>query len=124
MVAVVVPSPAESLVFWATALTSLAAMFSKGSARSISLETVTPSFPRGAWERELLLHDLGEHVALAQDLVPGAFDLHLVAAVLAVEDLVAGGDGAGAAAAVVQQLAGADGDHLAALRLLLGGVRQ
>src|SRR5262249_49276066 len=43
MVAVVVPSPAGSLVFWATALTSLAPMFSNGSGRSISLETVTPS---------------------------------------------------------------------------------
>src|SRR5438067_4772609 len=43
MVAVVVPSPATSLVFWATALTSLAPMFSNGSARSISLLTVTPS---------------------------------------------------------------------------------
>src|SRR5690349_2393473 len=43
MVAVVVPSPATSLVFWATALTSLAPMFSKGSGRSISLLTVTPS---------------------------------------------------------------------------------
>src|SRR5206468_7951417 len=43
MVAVVVPSPATSLVFWATALTSLAPMFSNGSGRSISLETVTPS---------------------------------------------------------------------------------
>ena len=43
MVAVVVPSPATSLVFWATALTSLAPMFSNGSGRSISLQTVTPS---------------------------------------------------------------------------------
>src|SRR5436305_4549784 len=32
-----------SLVFWATALTSLAPMFSNGSASSISLLTVTPS---------------------------------------------------------------------------------
>src|SRR5262249_13711263 len=31
------------LVFWATALTSAAPMFSNGSGRSISLETVTPS---------------------------------------------------------------------------------
>src|SRR5881227_638303 len=43
MVAVVVPSPATSEVFWATALTSLAPMFSNGSGRSISLLTVTPS---------------------------------------------------------------------------------
>ena len=39
----VVPSPAVSLVFWATALTSFAPMFSNGSGSSISLETVTPS---------------------------------------------------------------------------------
>src|SRR5438128_1262002 len=43
MVAVVVPSPAMSLVFCATALTSLAPMFSNGSGSSISLDTVTPS---------------------------------------------------------------------------------
>src|SRR5205823_15123018 len=43
MVAVVVPSPATSDVFWATALTSLAPMFSNGSGSSISFETVTPS---------------------------------------------------------------------------------
>src|SRR5262249_47637011 len=43
IVAVVVPSPATSCVFWATALTSLAPMFSNGSGRSISLLTVTPS---------------------------------------------------------------------------------
>ena len=39
----VVPSPATSEVFDATTLTSLAPMFSNGSASSISLETVTPS---------------------------------------------------------------------------------
>ena len=43
-VAVVVPSPARSDVFEATSLTSLAPMFSKGSSRSTSLLTVTPSF--------------------------------------------------------------------------------
>ena len=43
IVAVVVPSPATSEVFDATTLTSLAPMFSNGSASSISLETVTPS---------------------------------------------------------------------------------
>src|SRR5262249_45246884 len=43
MVAVVVPSPATSLGFWAAAVTSLAPMFSKGSGRSVSLLTVTPS---------------------------------------------------------------------------------
>jgi len=42
-VAVVVPSPARSDVFEATSLTSFAPMFSKGSSRSTSLLTVTPS---------------------------------------------------------------------------------
>src|SRR4051794_29370949 len=42
-VAVVVPSPAMSLVFVATSLASCAPMFSKGLARSISLAMVTPS---------------------------------------------------------------------------------
>ena len=42
-VAVVVPSPAMSLVLVATSLTILAPMFSYGSSSSISLATVTPS---------------------------------------------------------------------------------
>src|SRR4029077_1505951 len=42
-VAVVVPSPATSLVFVATSLMSLAPMCSNGSSSSISLLTVTPS---------------------------------------------------------------------------------
>ncbi|CAB4604345.1 unannotated protein [freshwater metagenome] len=43
-VAVVVPSPATSLVLVATSLTSCAPMFSTGSDSSISLAIVTPSF--------------------------------------------------------------------------------
>src|SRR5450759_3257967 len=43
-VAVVVPSPATSLVFVATALASWAPMFSEGSSSSISRAMVTPSF--------------------------------------------------------------------------------
>ncbi len=42
-VAVVVPSPATSLVFDATSRTNCAPTFSSGSFRSISLATVTPS---------------------------------------------------------------------------------
>src|SRR5208282_114753 len=42
-VAVVVPSPATSLVLLAASLTSWAPMFSKGSFNSISSATVTPS---------------------------------------------------------------------------------
>ena len=48
-VAVVVPSPATSLVLVATSLTSCAPIFSNASASSISLAIVTPSFVmRGA----------------------------------------------------------------------------
>src|SRR5207237_7054316 len=43
MVAVVVPSPATSLVLLATSLQSCAPIFSYGSSSSISLATVTPS---------------------------------------------------------------------------------
>ena len=43
-VAVVVPSPATSSVFFATSLTSSAPIFSYGSSRSISLAIDTPSF--------------------------------------------------------------------------------
>ena len=42
-VAVVVPSPAKSLVFEATSFTICAPIFSRGSSNSISLATVTPS---------------------------------------------------------------------------------
>src|SRR4051794_32641656 len=154
MVAVVVPSPAMSLVFCATALTSLAPMFSNGSGRSISLLTVTPSLvtvgppkllsritlrPVGpsviptAWAslsapessffrassvysncfaivsypssgggrgpapvlrsrpavRSRSLGDLGQDVGFTHDLEVLAVDLDLVAAVAAVDDLVA-----------------------------------
>src|SRR5689334_14839094 len=48
-VAVVVPSPAVSLVFWATSRTICAPMFSNLSSSSISFATVTPSLVmRGA----------------------------------------------------------------------------
>src|SRR5437870_7010739 len=43
IVAVVVPSPATSLVLLAASLTSCAPMFSYGSCNSISSATVTPS---------------------------------------------------------------------------------
>ena len=46
-VAVVVPSPATSVVFDATSRTICAPMFSNGSFRSISLATVTPSLVIG-----------------------------------------------------------------------------
>ena len=43
-VAVVVPSPATSLVLEATDLTSCAPMFSYASSKSMDFATVTPSF--------------------------------------------------------------------------------
>lgn len=43
MVAVVVPSPASSLVLFATLLTKLAPMFTDLSGISIAFATVTPS---------------------------------------------------------------------------------
>src|SRR5438105_3443262 len=94
MVAVVVPSPATSLVFCATAFTSLAPMFSNGSARSISLLTVTP------------------------------FDLHVAAAVTAIEHFIAFGHGNGGPFATVAQLARTNRQHAAALGFFLGRVRQ
>src|SRR5690606_26985488 len=51
-----------------------------------------------------------------------AVDLHLGAAVLREQHLVAGLDLEGLDLAVLVALAGADGDHLALDRLLLGGV--
>src|SRR5262249_45688420 len=67
--------------------------------------------------------DLGEDIALAQDEQLLTIDLDLRAAVLAVEDLVALGDvqrDALRSVLVVATLA--DGEDLALLRLLLGGV--
>ena len=81
--AVVVPSPATSLVFWAASRTICAPMFSNLSSSSISLATVTPSLVvRGAPKR-LLEHDVaalgaqrhldgvGENVDAAQHALAG-----------------------------------------------------
>ena len=90
MVAVVVPSPATSLVFWATALTSLAPMFSNGSGRSISLLTVTPSLVTVGPPNDLsmmTLRPVGPRVlptALASFSAP---DEELLAGVVGVEQL-------------------------------------
>jgi hypothetical protein len=67
--------------------------------------------------------DLGEDVGLAKDQQVLAVDLDLRAAVLRVEDLVALGDvERDALLALVVEPAVADGDDLALLGLLLGGV--
>src|SRR5215510_5436814 len=162
-VAVVVPSPAWSLVFWATSRTIWAPMFSNLSSSSISLATVTPSLVmRGApkllssttlrplgpsvtrtalaristprsmrsrasaenrtslaaiWFaplcRERRSGDHAHDVGLLHDQEFLAIELDLGAGPLAEQDPVAG------------LVAGArpDGDDLAFLRLLLGGIR-
>src|SRR5262245_36986631 len=164
-VAVVVPSPAMSLVLVATSFTSWAPMFSKGSSSSISRAMDTPSLvmvgaphflssttlrplgpsvtftasaslftpdsrARRASSSNLRilginasLGDDGEHVAGGEDEHVLAVDRDLGAAVLAVEDGVAHAhpdrdDLAGLPGA----LARADGQDLALLGLLLGGV--
>ena len=63
-----------------------------------------------------------EHVASRQDEVLVCAELHLGAAVLAVEHTVAHGDVERNAVAVVIDAAGAHGHDLALLGLLLGGV--
>src|SRR3954454_18099151 len=68
--------------------------------------------------------DLGQDVALAQDQQVLAVDHDLRAAVLRVQDLVALGDVERDALAVVVELAVADRQDLALLRLLLGSVRK
>jgi len=66
-VAVVVPSPATSLVFSATCLTSCAPMFSAGSESSISFAMVTPSLVMRGAPKDLpitTLRPLGPRVTL------------------------------------------------------------
>src|SRR5581483_3496078 len=190
-VAVVVPSPAVSLVLLATSRTMRAPMFSYLSSRSISLATVTPSLvtvgepklfwrmtlrplgpsvtltaraslpmplrmaSRASWSKAIclagilppvdkwsdgliassprertrgeisLVHD-GEDVFLAHDeqAVLARALPELVAGPGGEQDGVAGLDLQAAAAAVLEELAGAGGQHLALLRLVLGGVGQ
>jgi len=69
-----------------------------------------------------VLGDLGENVGLAQDQQVLAVDDDLGAAVLRVQDLVALGHVERDALAVVVELAVADRQDLALLRLLLRGV--
>src|SRR5690554_3341263 len=76
------------------------------------------------WLLEGRLLEDGVDVALAQDHEFLATQLHLSAAVLGEEYGVADVDFDGLAVAVVEQLAATDGDDLAALALLLGGVGQ
>src|SRR3954466_2473591 len=181
-VAVVVPSPATSLVLVATSFASCAPRFSYGSSSSTSLAMVTPSLvmvgaphflsmttlrplgpsvtltasaslstPRcnesraSEWNCRIfdicvlsgrrpgadrhrgvaqlvLLVDDREDVAGRQDEVLVGAVLHLGAAVLREDDLVTLLDVHRRALAVFEP-AGADGEHEALLRLLLGGVR-
>src|SRR5215217_3718613 len=184
-VAVVVPSPATSLVLDATSRTICAPMFSNLSASSTSLATVTPSLvirgapkllssttlrpfgpsvtftasarmstPRsirsrafapnltsfaamsrsslfllrggpdsgGLLRRGLAFEDAHD-VGLLHDEKLLVVELDLGARPLAEQDAVAGLHVERAQLALVVQRAGADGDHLAFLRLLLRGVR-
>src|SRR3954454_17971295 len=71
----------------------------------------------------VLLEDLGQHVGLAQHQQILAVDLDLRAAILGVQDLVALGHvDRNAPAGFLAELAVADGEHLALLRLLLRGL--
>ena len=82
-VAVVVPSPATSLVLVATSLASWAPMFSNGSSSSISLAIVTPSFVMvGAphflssttlrpFGPSVMAHGVGELVHAGLEAAPG-----------------------------------------------------
>src|SRR6266436_1095355 len=140
-VAVVVPSPASSLVLEATSLTICAPMFSNRSASSISLATVTPSLVM----RVAVKFDfLGSHVCLLRSLsrflLRGttldhahdvgflhddevlAIELDLGARPLAEQHAVAGLDVERMQGAVLAAGARADGDDLAFHRLFLGGV--
>src|SRR3954463_8112634 len=174
-VAVVVPSPATSLVAVATSRTSCAPWFSNTSSTSISRAIVTPSFvivgapnflsrttyrpfgpsvtltasarmstPRWSERRASSLNfsslcairllrlclglglgggHLCQDVGLAQDQVLLAAHLDLGAAVLRKDHLVALRDIKGNELAVLVS-AGADLEHVAALRLLLCRIRQ
>src|SRR6267142_805301 len=76
------------------------------------------------WTYDLGL-DLGEHVGLAQDQEVLAVHLDLGAAVLAVKDFIALGDvERRALAGLLIDSAVADGEDLALLGLLLGGIGQ
>src|SRR6476620_3024875 len=179
-VAVVVPSPAMSLVLEATSRTICAPMFSILSESSISLATVTPSlvmrgapkllssttlrpfgpsvtftasarmstprsmrwrasppnltsfagicrYPSSLWLGGLALRgglalDDAHDVGLLHDQELLAIELHLGAGPLAAQDAVARLHVERHQLALLVAAAGADGDHLALLGLLLGGV--
>src|SRR5690606_27418975 len=105
-----------------------------------SVDTPFKGAPRFAVESQLLCcHSFGppslaiserlllnnrEDVALPEDEVLRAVELHLSAAVLGEDDVVAHLDLQRHPLAVVQELAAADGDHFTLLRLLLGGDRK
>src|SRR5271168_2363649 len=170
-VAVVVPSPATSLVFEATSRTIWAPIFSNLSASSISLATVTPSLvmrgapkllsmttlrplgpsvtftalasvstpcsmrSRASVENLTSFADIsicsfgeggsGDHahdVGLFHDQKLIAVELDLGARPLAEQHAIAGLDVHRDELAILVAAAGSDGDDLALLRLLLGGV--
>src|SRR5215467_8643756 len=89
-----------------------------GPGRNASRTFVAYDLP----DARTLLKD-AEHVLLAEDQVLFVVQGHLGAGVLAEEDAITGLDVERDLLAVVRDLAVANGDHLALLRLLLGAVR-
>src|ERR1700730_3241072 len=71
-----------------------------------------------------LFHDLGENVALSQDLDFFAVHFDVIARVTAVEHFIALGHGRFGSLAVFQKFSGTYCQHPAALRLLFRSVRQ
>src|SRR6476646_1317277 len=74
--------------------------------------------------KDRLIHDLRENVTLPQDLDVVAADFDVGAAVLAVDHLIADVHRELAALAAIEQLARANGQYLATLRLFFGRIRQ
>src|SRR3989304_3362270 len=122
-VAVVVPSPATSLVLVATSRASRAPMVSNGSLRSISLATLTPSSTTAGGPNFFSSTTLrprgpsGTRAASGRAWAPPSG-----AGVRGEEAAVANIDVHGDALPVVIEPAGADGEHLAHLGLLAGGI--
>src|SRR5438270_1301964 len=134
-VAVVVPSPATSLVLVATSLTSWAPMFSKGSSSSTSLAMVTPSLvmvggpnffsrttlrPRGPSVTLQASASLSTPASRPRRADSSNFRIFGMAPLLLLLALV--GDGEDVAAGEDQQVLAVDGDLGAAVLAVNDGV--
>src|SRR5678809_1496768 len=115
--------PSVTLTVLARMLSPLAMLWRALCENTISLAAMT-SISSSCWgSRFLNSVDHGEDVVLAQDQVLGAVDLDLVARVLGEQDLVARLHLQLAQAAVLDDLAVADGDDQGLLGFLLRRVR-